>query len=162
MLMNNSQDSKKTVYYQKQKGRYVPVREYDPDWLESRAYGTYITHVKQGARSTQRAVEPDFLALEAAALALKDQLADIALKASELRPSQVILTDRQRELWQQLVETGFTTVHYPAAYDVADQILKTITQAAQKTISENVCVRDLQEQYRAALILTSLEDRKDK
>ena len=162
MLVNKIQSTEKTVYYQKQKGRYIPVSEYDPCWLDSRAYGTYITHVERGVSSTQRAVDPDFLALEAAALVLKDQLPAIVLAANELRPSTTPITERQRELWQQLVDTGFTTVYYPSAYQVAEQFLQAIVNQAKQTVSENACVRDLQEQYQMALALTKPQDSQDK
>ena len=158
MLANNTETTEKTVYYQKRNGRYIPVREYDSNFLDSRAYGTYVTNVVRGSRSTKYVVDADFLALEAAALELKDQLADIVLKANELRPASTPVTEHQRELWDQLLESGIGHVFVPSPYDIADQFLQVIMDKAKQMISENACVRDLQEQYQTALALVKKEE----
>jgi hypothetical protein len=91
-----------TVFYKKVGRRYVPVSEYNDNLLDALPEGVTMVYVKPGVTSYVYRVEPDFEAVDAALEVMKDDIINIFVELMELKPKSPTLTERQRELWNEL------------------------------------------------------------
>lgn len=92
----------KKIYYEKRGRRYVPVKEYDSDFLDSLPKGSHLVMSCPGGKSTRYNVDPNYAAMIAAGRAAEDAICDALVKASEMRPSRVPLTPGQIRAWNKL------------------------------------------------------------
>jgi hypothetical protein len=115
----------KTVFYKKIGRRYEPVSEYSDELLDSFSYDTVtMVHCKKNGWSRYYKVDPDFEALDAALMVLREDLVNMMVSVMELRPSKQPFTDRQRELWNELKESFNDQDFYcirESVYDMAIQ-----------------------------------------
>lgn len=106
--------------YEKRGRRYYPVAQrYDHDVLP---FGSWLVTTSPCSASMCRVVEPARAEFLAAARLAHDAMVERMSKASELRPSQAPITQRQRDLLDQLEATGFSTTVWSRAslYEIAD------------------------------------------
>lgn len=97
----------KKIFYTKQvsaKGRvkYVPVSEYDGEYLDSFPKGTHLVMSYPGGSSRRYNVDPNHAAMIAAGRVAEDAICSAIVKASELRPQREPLTDGQIRAWKRL------------------------------------------------------------
>jgi len=96
----------KTVFYKKIGRRYHPVCEYDDELLDSFDYDTVtMVHCRKNGQSRSYQIDPNFEALDAALMVMREDLVNMMVSVMELRPSKQPFTDRQRELWNELKES---------------------------------------------------------
>jgi hypothetical protein len=160
MLMNNTQNQR--VFYERlPNGRYRAVSLWDSDLLDSFRVGYTLVTVnrRNGTVQSRRTLATaDHVAIAAAAESLRDRLAEIVLKSSEIRPSlKEPITEQQQQLWDQLKATGISSVHWPSVQDTVDQILKAIADHAQKA-TDVPWVAEARERYQTAVSLALAQD----
>lgn len=125
----------KKIFYEKIGRRYVPVKEYDSEFLDSFPKGNHLIMVYPGGKSTRYNVEPATVPMLAAGRVAEDELAKALVKAGELRMSQgkVPLTPGQKTAWENLVkEFGDSAkqLEWPSAREVAEAGIKALQQEA--------------------------------
>ena len=128
----------KKIYYEKVGRRYVPVSEYDSDYLDSFSKGTHIVMCYPGGQSRRYNIDPDYAALVAAGRVAEDAMSRAISKASELRPKQTPITEGQREAWNKLAkEFGdeLATLNINSARDIAEAGLKAMQDEAEKLMT---------------------------
>jgi hypothetical protein len=94
----------KKIYYEKVGRKYVPVAEYDNDFLDSFTRGTHLVMSYPGGVSRRFNIDPDYAAMIAAGRVAEDAICKAITKASELRPQQTPITEGQRRAWKKLAE----------------------------------------------------------
>lgn len=128
----------KKIYYELIGEKYVPVSEYDSDFLDASPEGTHIVICKPGGQSRRFNIDPAFAPMIAAGSFAESAMLAAMLKASELKPARQPLTARQLAAWENLAqELGDerATLTGASAHDVieagiaamqaeADQLLK--------------------------------------
>ena len=77
----------KKIYYEKVGRRYVPVAEYDSDFLDSFSKGNTLVMCYPGGKSRRYNVDPDYAGLIAAGRVAEDAISRAIMKASDLRRS---------------------------------------------------------------------------
>lgn len=92
----------KKIFYEKRGRRYVPVAEYDSEYLDSFPKGNHLVMCYPGGQSRKFNVDPNYAALIAAGRAAEDKICSAILKASEARPSRTPLTAGQIRAWKKL------------------------------------------------------------
>jgi hypothetical protein len=86
----------KKVYYEKRGRRYVPVSEYDSEYLDSFSKGTHIVMCYPGGQSRRYNIDPNYAAMIAAGRVAEDAICDAMRTASEMRPQRTPITEGQR------------------------------------------------------------------
>ena len=94
----------KTIYYEKVGRRYVPVAEYDSDYLDSFPKGNHIVMCYPGGQSRRFNIDPDYAALIAASRVAEEAMGKAMYDASQLKPSKKPITSGQRRAWRKLAK----------------------------------------------------------
>ena len=132
----------KKIYYEKKGRRYVPVAEYDSDYLDSFPKGNHLVMVYPGGSSRRFNIDPNYAAMIAAGRVCEDAISKALIKASELRMQRSdrerTLTESQRAAWEHLVkEFGDSAkqLEWPSIREVAEEGVKAMQEEADKLMS---------------------------
>jgi hypothetical protein len=149
----------KKIYYEKKGRRYVPVSEYDSEYLDSFSKGTHLVMCYPGGQSRRYNIAPNHAALIAAGRVAEDAMCDAIRKASELRPQSTPITEGQRRAWNKLAKefgTGLATLQIDCARDITDAGLKALQDEADK-LMQHESVKNAYEQFLLVCELTKKE-----
>jgi hypothetical protein len=142
----------KKVYYEKQGRRYVPISEYDSDFLDSFTKGSHLVISFPGGVSRRYNIDPNYAAMIAAGRVAEDAISSVIMKASELRRNSRMskeMTAGQRAAWEKLVlEFGddAKALEWPSAREAAEAAVKAMTVEAERLLT-NESVRLAYEQF---------------
>jgi hypothetical protein len=139
----------KKIYYEKVGRKYVPVSEYDSDYLDSFGKGTHIVMSYPGGQSRRYNIDPDYASLIAASRVAQDAMCKAIQTASELRPRQTPITEGQQRAWKKLAkEFGdeLCTLKQCSAHDIAEAGVKALQEEA-KVLYSNEAVRKAYEHF---------------
>jgi hypothetical protein len=146
----------KKIYYEKVGRKYVPVSEYDSDYLDSFSKGTHIVMCYPGGQSRRYNIDPNYAALIAAARVAEDAMCEALRKASELKPKQTPITEGQRKAWMKLTKEfgdDLATLNGASSYDIAQAGLKALQEEADKLLT-NPAVKKAYEHFLLVAELT--------
>lgn len=128
----------KKIYYEKVGRRYVPVAEYDSDYLDSLPKGNHLVMVYPGGSSRRYHVDPALAPMIAAGRVAEDSICSAIAKATEVKPNRKALTEQERQAWLNLIEVWgeeARSLTRPAARDVADAAVQAMMQEADKLMT---------------------------
>lgn len=148
----------KKIYYEKRGRRYVPVSEYDSEYLDSFPKGNHLVMVYPGGSSRRFHVEPATVPMLAAGRVAEDAISKALVKAGEIRMQrgQVPLTPGQKAAWENLVkEFGDSAkqLEWPSAREVAEEGVKALQKEAEMLLS-NEAVRKAYDHFMLMCKLT--------
>ena len=146
----------KKIYYEKIGRKYVPVSEYDNNFLDSFTKGTHLVMSYPGGKSTRYNIDPDYAAMIAAGRVAEDAICRAISKASELRPKSTPITVGQKRAWEKLAkEFGdeLCTLNGLSVHDCAEAGVKAMQEEADKLLS-NPIVRKAYEKFLFVVELT--------
>ena len=146
----------KKVFYEKVGRRYVPVAEYNEEWLDSFSKGTHIVMCYPGGQSRRYNIDPNYAALIAAGRVAEDAMSEAIRKASELRPQRTTITPGQKKAWEKLAKefgSDLATLQIASARDIAEAGLQAMQEEADK-LMKNASVRHAYEQFLLVCELT--------
>lgn len=139
----------KKIFYEKVGRKYVPVAEYDNDFMDSFTKGTHLVMSYPGGQSRRYNIDPNYAAMIAAARVAEDAICKAISKASELRPKQTPITLGQKKAWEKLAkEFGdeLCTLNGLSVHDCAEAGVKAMQLEADKLLS-NPTVRQAYERF---------------
>ena len=139
----------KKIYYEKIGRRYVPVSEYDSEYLDSFSRGTHIVMCYPGGQSRRYNIDPNYAAMIAAGRLAEDGICEAMRKASEMRPQRTPLTPGQKKAWEKLAKEfgdGLAALSMGSARDHAEAGVNAMIAEADKLMS-HPAVRDAYEQF---------------
>jgi len=139
----------KKTYYEKIGRRYVPVYEYDSDFLDAWPRGTHLVTCQPGGVSRRYNVDPDYAALIAAGIVAEDAIRRAIHDASELRPARTPVTPAQQRAWRKLAkELGdeLCLLQGASSRDIAEAGVKAMQAEANKLMA-HASVRHAYEQF---------------
>ena len=113
----------KKIYYEKIGRRYVPVAEYDNEYLDSFPKGSHLVVVKPGISSRRFRIDPAFAPMIAAGTYAEEEIARAINMASELRPQRTPITLGQQKAWKKLAKEfgdDLATLSRGSARDLAE------------------------------------------
>ena len=146
----------KKIYYEKKGRRYVPVAEYDGDFIDSYTHGTHLLMVYPGGQSRRYNIDPNYAAMIAAGRVAEDAICRAISKASEMRPQRTPITPGQKKAWEKLArEFGddLATLSLGSARDHAEAGVQAMQVEADKLMT-NPAVRLAYEQFLLVCELT--------
>jgi len=140
--------------YRRQGRRYVPVSE--AMYSDSFPKGHHLVMVEPGRRLIRYNIDPDYVALTAAAEIVRDRVADAIYQASRLRPRCKDLTKEQLAAWQQFIdamgEEG-RLVDSASANDIALEVIAVLKEQVDKLLN-TPSVRRAYERFKFVAELT--------
>ena len=125
----------KKIYYEKRGRRYVPVSEYDSEYLDSFGKGTHLVMCYPGGQSRRYNIDPNYAAMIAAGRVAEDAICRAISKASELRPQNTPITVGQKKAWEKLAKEfgdSLCTLHGLSVHDCAEAGIKAMQVEAEK------------------------------
>ena len=146
----------KKIYYEKVGRKYVPVAEYDNDFLDSFPKGNHLVMSYPGGTSRRFNIDPNYAAMIAAGRVAEDAICRAISKASELRPKSTPITPGQKKAWEKLAkEFGdeLCTLHGLSVHDCAEAGIKAMIEEADK-LMKHESVRKAYEQFQLVCELT--------
>lgn len=139
----------KKIYYEKIGRKYVPVAEYDNDFMDSFTRGTHLVMSYPGGQSRRYNIDPNYAAMIAAGRVAEDAICKAISKVSELRPKQTPITVGQKKAWEKLAkEFGdeLCTLNGLSVHDCAEAGVRAMQLEADKLLS-NPTVRQAYERF---------------
>jgi hypothetical protein len=146
----------KKIYYEKRGRRYVPVSEYDSDFVDSFSKGNHLIMCYPGGKSIRYNVDPALAPMIAAGRVAEDSMSKAIHDASELRPRQKELTVEQQRAWKRLIKLlgdDAYALQINSARDIAEAGLKAMQEEADKLMT-NPSVRLAYEKFLTVAALT--------
>jgi hypothetical protein len=134
----------KKIYYEKVGRRYKPVAEYDSTYLDSFPKGAHLVMCYPGGSSRRFNIDPDYAALLAASRVAEDAMSKAIQKASEMRPHQKPITEKQKKAWENLSKAFDNDRYYielPSAREIAEAGIKALQDEAMMLYSTNEPVK---------------------
>ena len=139
----------KKIFYEKVGRRYVPVSEYDSDYLDSFPKGNHLVMCYPGGQSRKFHIDPNYAAMIAAGRVAEDAICSAISKANELRPTRTLITEGQRRAWKKLAkEFGdeLCTLNALSVHDCAEAGVNAMMKAADEKM-KNPSVREAFEHF---------------
>ena len=146
----------KKIYYEKKGRRYVPVSEYDSEYLDSFPKGNHLVMCYPGGSSRRFCIDPALAPMIAAGRYAEDVICDALRKASDLRPKRAPITKGQQAAWENLVKEfgeDARMLEWPSARDVCEQAVKAMQVEADR-LMQHASVRQAYEQFMLICELT--------
>jgi hypothetical protein len=135
----------KKIFYEKVGRRYIPVSEYNNEWMDSYPKGAHLTICVPGGKSRRFNIDPNYAALIAASHVAEDVLAKALVKAGELRlqrpDRERKMTPSQKAAWENLVKefgNSARQLEWPSAREVAEEGMKALQQEANELLSNEI------------------------
>jgi hypothetical protein len=150
----------KKIYYEKVGRRYVPVSEYDSEYLDSFSQGTHVVMCYPGGQSRRYNIDPNYAAMIAASRVAEDAMCTAIRQASEMRPQRAMLTEGQRKAWKKLArEFGddLATLSIKSAHDIANAGLNALQAEADKLMQHESVINSYN-QFQLVSELTKKEN----
>ena len=125
----------KKIYYEKVGRKYVPVAEYDSDFLDSFTKGNHLVMSYPGGTSRRFNIDPNYAAMIAAGRVAEDEICRAISKASEMRPQQTPITLGQQRAWKKLAKEfgdDLATLNGLSVRDCAEAGIKAMQLEADK------------------------------
>ena len=113
----------KKIFYEKVGRKYVPIAEYDNEYLDSFSKGNHLVMCYPGGQSRRYNIDPNYAAMIAAGRVAADEITRAIYMASELKPQQKPITEGQRKAWNKLAKEFNTerfALQHSSARDVAE------------------------------------------
>ena len=133
----------KKIFYEKVGRRYVPISEYDNEYLDAFPKGDHLVSVYPGGSSRRYKIDPALAPMIAAGRYAEDAMSNALIKASEMRPKSAPMTEEQRAAWDHLIAVFGEEARYlewPSARDVAETGVKAMQEEADR-LMQNEAVR---------------------
>jgi hypothetical protein len=146
----------KKIYYEKVGRKYVPVAEYDSEYLDAFPKGSTLVICHPGGQSRRFNIDPDYAALIAAGRVAEEAMIQAMGKASELKPQKTPVTFAQQRAWKQLARAfgdELATLNGASSYDIVQAGLKALEDEAAKLLT-NEAVKAAHDQFLFVCALT--------
>lgn len=133
----------KKIYYEKKGRKYVPVSEYDSDYLDSFPRGNHLVMCYPGGSSRRFNIDPNYAALIAAGRVAEDAISKHIMDVSALRvpDKERPLTDEQRNAWEAFSKAMGKEVYaleYCSYREAAEAGVKAMMDEADKLMTNPV------------------------
>jgi hypothetical protein len=123
------------TFYEKVGRKYIPVKEYDSDLVDSFPEGNHLVMCYPGGKSRRFNIKPNYAAMIAAGRIAEDTISKALMKASDLRPSKAAITEEQKQAWENLSKAFGQEMHmlqWPSAREAAEETVKVMQEEAMK------------------------------
>lgn len=141
----------KKIYYEKRGRRYVPVSEYDSEFMDSFPKGSHLVMSYPGGSSRRFNIDPAYAPMIAAGRVAEDAISKHIMETSKLRvPARnKPLTEKQNAAWKafnkEMGNENFA-LEWCSYREAAEEGVKAMMAEAEKLL-ENPSVRKAYERF---------------
>lgn len=131
----------KKVFYEKIGRKYVPIKEYDSEWIDSYPKGNHLVMCYPGGSSRRFNIDPNYAAMIAAGRVAEDKICNAIVDASNLRPRRTPITEGQRKAWKKLAKEFGDEIHaleWPSAREAAEAAVTAMVKEAEELMKNPV------------------------
>ena len=146
----------KKIFYEKVGRKYVPIAEYDNEYLDSFSKGNHLVMCYPGGQSRRYNIDPNYAAMIAAGRVAADEITRAIYMASELKPQQKPITEGQRKAWNKLAKefnTDRFALQHSSARDIAEAGVNAMMIEADKLMT-NPAVKNAYDHFLLVAELT--------
>ena len=139
----------KKTYYEKRGRRYVPVAEYNNDWMDAFPEGNHLIMCYPGGVSRRYKIDPALAPMIAAGRYAEDAICSVMSKADEVQPPRRAMTEAERDAWNNLIAVWgdeARSLRRAAIQDIAEAGVKAMQAEADK-LMQNEAVRNSYEHF---------------
>lgn len=141
----------KKIYYEKKGRKYVPVSEYDSDYLDSFPRGNHLVMCYPGGSSRRFNIDAALAPMIAAGRIAEDAISTHIMNVSAMRvpDKERPLTDEQRNAWQAFSKAMGKEVYaleFCSYREAAEEGVKAMMKEAEKLL-EHESVRKAYEHF---------------
>jgi hypothetical protein len=151
----------KKVFYEKVGRRYKPVMEYDDYLIDAVPKGAHLVMSYPGGTSRRFNIEPAYAPMIAAGRVAEDAICRAIHRASEARPKERPINQRQQAAWAEMKAAfgdEFFSLTLPSTRDLAETGVAAMQEEALK-LMQNESVRLAYEQFQLVCELTKTQNR---
>jgi hypothetical protein len=151
------------IYYEKIGRRYKPVAEYDSAYMDSLPKGNHLVMCYPGGSSRRFNIDPNYAAMIAAGRVAEDAISSAVVKASEMRPHNKPITEKQKKAWENMAKAFGSERYYieiPSAREIAEAGVKAMSIEAEKLL-QNESVRKSYDHFMLMCKLTQESNNDD-
>jgi len=131
----------KKIFYEKKGRRYVPVSEYDNNWMDSFPKGNHLVMCYPGGASRRFNVEPALAPMIAAGRVAEDAISRRIQQETELRPANREIDEETQRKWKKFISTIPEDFRYMfthgCARDAAEAGVKAMQEEADKLLQHD-------------------------
>jgi hypothetical protein len=112
--------------------------EYDEYLLDAFPKGAHLVMVYPGGKSTRYSVDPNHAAMIAAARVAEDAICRAMFLASEAKPKERPITERQRAAWEEMKAAfgdEFFSLHFASTRDLAEAGVNAMQEEAERLMT---------------------------
>jgi hypothetical protein len=129
----------KQIFYKKVGRRYVPVSEYDNEYLDSFPKGDHLVSVYPGGSSRRYRIDPALAPMIAAGRYAEDAVSRCIQQATELRPHNTKMNEDETVRWRAFISTmpedmRFMMTH-GSAREAAEAGVRAMMMEAEKLLA---------------------------
>lgn len=146
----------KKIFYERVGRRYQPVYEYDQELMMSFPKGSHLVVCYPGGQSTRYNINPNYAAMIAAGRLAEDTICQKMYEASEAKPKEYPVTERQRLAWEEMKAAfgdEMFSLTFASTRDLAEAGVQAMQEEADK-LMQNEAVRKAYEQFQLVCELT--------
>ena len=147
----------KQIFYKKQGRRYVPVSEYDNEYLDSFPKGDHLVSVYPGGGSRRYRIDPALAPMIAAGRYAEEAITRKIQEATELRPVNREIDEETQRKWKKFIATVPEDFRYMfthgSARDAAEAGVEAMQVEADR-LMQNEAVRKSYEHFMLMCKLT--------
>ena len=129
-----------TTLYKKVGRRYEPVAEYSNEAMDSFPRGTHLVMCYPGGQSRRFNIDPAHAPMIAAGRVAEDAISQAVQKASEMRPHNKPITEKQKKAWENLAKAFGNDRYYveiPSAREIAEAGVQAMIAEAEKLMEHD-------------------------
>lgn len=150
----------KQIFYKKVGRRYVPVSEYDNEYLDSFPKGNHLVMCYPGGASRRFNIEPALAPMIAAGRFAEDAICRRIQQETELRPANREIDEATQRKWKKFIATVPEDFRYMfthgSARDAAEAGVKAMQEEADK-LMQHESVRKAYDHFMLMCKLTKEE-----
>lgn len=134
----------KKIFYEKVGRRYIPVREYDSEFMDATPKGSHLVMTYPGGKSCRYNIDPNYAAMIAAGRIAENAIANSIVEASKIRLQR---SDRERQLtpgqkaaWENLIKefgNGAKQLEWASAREIAEIGVQAMHEEAMKLMKND-------------------------
>lgn len=132
--------SNEEIFYRKEGRKYVPVKKFDHRLLDAYKFGTHLVVSRLNESSTIYNIDPEFAPMIAAGKYAHNDIANVIVRKSELKPGTV-LTETQQKAWEEFAKTmgdKICYIEYPSAFDSVTAGLEAMQREANYMLQKPI------------------------
>jgi len=151
----------KKIFYERVGRRYKPVQEYDGTLLDAFPKGNHLVMCYPGGQSRRFNISPALAPMIAAGRYAEDAMSSAMVKASEMRPHNKPVTEKQKKAWEALAKSFGDDRYYielPSAREVTEAGIKAMEAEANKLL-EHPMVQAAYDEFMATCKLVLEQDK---